>query len=163
MYLAEVPSPVGNLLLLGGAEGRLHGLYLPDHLRSPVASPAWRRDDGRLRAAREQLEAYFAGERSVFSLERCASGSAFQERVWRALERIPYGTTVTYGELARRLGSPAAARAVGLANGRNPISIVVPCHRVVGAGGRLTGYGGGLEAKAWLLAHERAVLAKGAG
>jgi methylated-DNA-[protein]-cysteine S-methyltransferase len=114
----------------------------------------WKRDDAALSEARAQLQAYFAGELRGFELPLAAEGTPFQQRVWRALCDIPYGETISYGELARRIGQPAAARAVGLANGQNPIAIVVPCHRVIGANGSLTGYGGGLERKRWLLAHE---------
>lgn len=127
-------------------ETRRHAAALPGDVR---------RDDGPFRAAREQLEAYFAGELEEFTLELAPAGTPFQQRVWRALLEIPFGTTESYGALARRIGLPQAARAVGLANGRNPISIVIPCHRVIGADGSLTGYGGGLERKRWLLAHEQ--------
>jgi methylated-DNA-[protein]-cysteine S-methyltransferase len=108
-----------------------------------------------LRAAAAQLEEYFAGTRIAFDLPLALGGTEFQRRVWNALLEVGYGETTTYGALARRLGSPAAVRAVGAANGANPVSIVVPCHRIVGADGRLTGYGGGLWRKEWLLAHER--------
>ena len=111
-------------------------------------------DAKRLREAQRQLEEYFAGERTEFSLPLESHGTDFQQRVWRALRAIPFGTTISYGELARRIGNPRAVRAVGLANGRNPISIIVPCHRVIGANGTLTGYGGGLERKRFLLALE---------
>ena len=107
-----------------------------------------------LKRPRAQLQAYFAGELRDFELPLAAEGTPFQQRVWRALCDIPYGETISYGELARRIGQPTASRAVGLANGQNPISIVVPCHRVIGANGSLTGYGGGLARKRWLLAHE---------
>ena len=117
----------------------------------PDASP--------LRDVVEQLEGYFAGERRSFALPLRPVGTPFQLEVWRELERVPYGATASYGELACRIGRPAAVRAVGLANGRNPISIVVPCHRIVGAGGALTGYGGGLERKRLLLDLEQGVTA----
>jgi methylated-DNA-[protein]-cysteine S-methyltransferase len=104
---------------------------------------------------REQLAEYFAGERREFDVPMQLAGTAFQRRVWEELVRIPYGTTITYAELARRVGRPTAVRAVGAANGRNPISILVPCHRVIGADGKLTGYGGGVERKQWLLELER--------
>jgi methylated-DNA-[protein]-cysteine S-methyltransferase len=122
-------------------------------------------DDGRgpagelLEHARRQLAEYFARSRSTFDLPLDAVGSVFQRRVWDALRAIPYGTTVSYSELARRLGDSRATRAVGAANGRNPIPIIVPCHRVVGARGDLTGFGGGLDRKRWLLEHEGALLA----
>jgi methylated-DNA-[protein]-cysteine S-methyltransferase len=105
-----------------------------------------------------QLAEYFAGARTAFDLAIGPRGSGFQERVWRALLAIPYGTTITYGELAREIGRPAASRAVGSANSRNPISIIVPCHRVIAASGELTGYAGGLAAKRWLIDHEQRVV-----
>ncbi len=114
-----------------------------------------RPDDGPFREARRQLEAYFEGELREFTLELAPEGTLFRQKVWRALLDIPYGATESYGALALRIGLPQAARAVGLANGRNPISIVVPCHRVIGKSGALVGYGGGLERKQWLLAHEQ--------
>lgn len=107
--------------------------------------------------AADQLAAYFAGERQTFALPLGPEGTAFQRLVWRALETIPFGETATYGALATAIGRPAASRAVGTANGRNPLSIIVPCHRVIGASGQLTGYAGGLVAKQWLLAHERRI------
>jgi O-6-methylguanine DNA methyltransferase len=103
----------------------------------------------------EQLDAYFSGSSTVFDLDLRAAGTPFQQRVWQALRTIPYGETVTYGELAQLLGQPTASRAVGLANGRNPISIIIPCHRVIGADGSMTGYGGGVTRKRWLLDFER--------
>jgi methylated-DNA-[protein]-cysteine S-methyltransferase len=121
---------------------------------APAPAPGQRRDDRWFVGIVDQLEAYFAGELTTFDMPLKLSGTHFQLRVWSELQRIPYGETISYGELARRLGNPAAVRAVGLANGRNPITIVVPCHRVIGADGSLTGYGGGLERKAWLLDHE---------
>ncbi|EYF01051.1 methylated-DNA--[protein]-cysteine S-methyltransferase [Chondromyces apiculatus] len=162
LHEIEVESPLGPLRVLG-REGAITALYTPEH-RAP---PAWRGADGEgvpvLVEARRQLAQYFAGERRVFTLPLAMEGTAFQQAVWAALTEIPLGTTVTYGQLAVRLGRPAAARAVGAANGGNPVSIVVPCHRVIGGGGALTGYAGGLAAKRWLLDHETAVLEKGAG
>ncbi|MFQ5576494.1 MAG: methylated-DNA--[protein]-cysteine S-methyltransferase [Anaerolineae bacterium] len=114
-----------------------------------------------LRACAQQLEAYFAGRRRRFELPLQPQGTPFQQRVWRALADIPFGQTVTYAELARRVGNPRGFRAVGNANGKNPVSIVIPCHRVVGSDGGLTGYGGGLWRKQWLLAHESRVRAAG--
>ena len=108
-----------------------------------------------LASAAEQLAAYFAGELRVFDLPLGAEGTGFQRLVWRALDTIPFGETRTYGAIAHAIGRPSASRAVGAANGRNPISIIVPCHRVIGASGELTGYAGGVEMKQWLLAHER--------
>ena len=147
-------SPVGELLLVGDDEG-LRGLYLPDHRRGPQVAAGWRRDDGALAAVRAQLAGYFAGDRTEFDLPLVPDGTPFQLRVWEALKQIPYGETRCYGDLAKQLGRAGAARAVGAANGRNPISIVVPCHRVVGAGGALTGYAGGVVVKRTLLDHER--------
>ena len=115
--------------------------------------------DAHLDAAEAQLAEYFAGTRRTFDLDLDPAGTDFQLRAWKALRRIPYGQTISYGEQAAELGDPGAARAVGAANGRNPLSIVVPCHRVVAASGALTGFAGGLDTKAWLLDHERAVLA----
>jgi methylated-DNA-[protein]-cysteine S-methyltransferase len=159
---ALMPSPLGELLLEADAAG-LTGV---DMLDAPhVARPGARRDDDDplLAAARSQLEAYFAGELVAFDLPLAAGGTPFQRRVWQLLVEIPFATTTSYGALARRLGRPGAMRAVGLANGKNPIGIIVPCHRVIGADGALTGYGGGLWRKRWLLAHEQAVMARRAG
>lgn len=143
-------SPIGQLLLLG--DGRaLHGLYMQDAPRPKAIAPGWELASTSFADVRAQLREYFAGERSAFDLELVMDGSPFEGRVWRALRDIPYGATVSYGELARQIGQPSAARAVGLANGRNPISVIVPCHRVIGANGTLTGYGGGLERKRMLL------------
>ena len=134
----------------------LRGLYLPPHRHAPTPNDGgWTRDDDAFPEARAQLAEYFAGERAAFDLELDPAGTPWQRRVWAALRDIPHGETRSYGEIARALGAPGASRAVGHANGRNPISIVVPCHRVVGSDGRLTGYGGGMERKAALLALER--------
>jgi methylated-DNA-[protein]-cysteine S-methyltransferase len=146
-------SPVGELTLTTDGEA-LTGVYMHRQKHGPQRDKGWRRDDQALESARSQLEAYFAGELRDFDLPLAPEGTAFQRRVWKALCGIPYGATISYGELARRIGQPQASRAVGLANGRNPISIIVPCHRVIGADGTLTGYGGGLARKRWLLAHE---------
>jgi methylated-DNA-[protein]-cysteine S-methyltransferase len=156
---ARLPSPVGELLATLDAEGRLCGLRFPGHRGAPEVADAWRRDESALSPVAEQLAAYFAGELRRFTLPLAPVGTPFQQQVWAALREIPFGATAGYGELARRLGRPGAARAVGLANARNPISIVVPCHRVVGSSGALTGYAGGLGRKAQLLDHEIAVLA----
>ena len=152
-----VPSPVGDLLLTASGAG-LTGLYLPGQRTAP-ATPPGTRDPRPFAAVREQLSAYFAGELRTFDLPLAPVGTAFQLRVWAALRAIPYATTASYGALAATIGAPGAARAVGLANGRNPISIVVPCHRVVGSGGALTGYAGGLAAKRHLLDLEAGVRA----
>ena len=150
---ATMQSPIGELLLLSDGEG-LTGVHM-EIQRYPVTRDAsWRNDARALKEARAQLDAYFAGELTEFDLPLAAQGTPFQQRVWDELCRIPFAETWSYGELARKLGDPNASRAVGLANGRNPIGIVVPCHRVIGANGSLTGYGGGIERKRWLLAHE---------
>lgn len=150
-----VDSPVGPLTLTGNAEAltavRFDG--------GPVATAAGavRPDPGPFRAAIEQLEGYFAGERHEFELTLAPTGTPFQVSVWRGLLEIPYGETRSYGQLATRLGSPGAGRAVGLANGRNPVAIIVPCHRVIGADGSLTGYAGGMDRKRLLLDLESGV------
>ena len=146
-------SPVGRLLLAGDSGGlRLVGFPGERGALRPLAD--WRRDDRVLADAIIQLEEYFAGERREFSLPLQPIGTPFQKIVWSALRSIPYGATISYGELARRIGQPSAARAVGAANGANPLPIIVPCHRVIGADRSLTGFGGGLETKRFLLALE---------
>jgi methylated-DNA-[protein]-cysteine S-methyltransferase len=149
-----LPSPIGELLLTANEAGALTRVYMSPH---DVASE-WLRDDAVLQPAREQLGAYFRGALKIFDLPFAPAGTDFQQRVWTALCAIPFGTTVSYGDIAKRIGDPGASRAVGLANGQNPLAIVVPCHRVIGASGALTGYGGGLRRKQWLLQHERNVL-----
>lgn len=148
-----IASPIGPLTLAGHDRTLTHLLML-DHTHAPDRS-GWRRDDTAFTAAVDQLGAYFAGERTEFGLDVELAGTAFQRRVWAALLTIPYGETRSYGEIARQIDAPSASRAVGLANGRNPVSIIVPCHRVVGANGSLTGYGGGLERKRALLELEQ--------
>jgi methylated-DNA-[protein]-cysteine S-methyltransferase len=150
------PTPVGDVLLTADGSRRLSGLYWPEYQRAPKPGVGWQRDDELFADVRVQLTEYFAGERRSFDLDVAAVGTPFQHRVWDALREIPFGSVMTYGDLACHIGRPSAARAVGLANGRNPLSIVVPCHRVVGRGGVLTGYAGGLEVKRRLLAHEGA-------
>ena len=154
-YYSTLSTPIGELLLTSDGAA-LTGVHFEG--RSPDA--AWREGDEMLREAREQLSAYFAGTLTEFTLPLAPTGTPFQMRVWEELNAIPFGTTISYGEQARRLDRPSASRAVGSANGRNPISVVVPCHRVVGAGGGLTGFGGGIDRKKWLLEHEAAVLAE---
>jgi methylated-DNA-[protein]-cysteine S-methyltransferase len=152
-----IDSPIDELLLVGDGESlsRLHMLGS----RKPVEiHPAWKRDDGAFVTAREQLGEYFAGERREFDLTLDMLGNQFELRVWDELQTIRYGETASYGEIAHRIGNPGAPRAVGLANGRNPIAVIVPCHRVIGANGSLTGYGGGLERKRLLLDLEAGVL-----
>lgn len=150
MIYTTVESPIGELLLLGDGEV-LRGLYMQAGRRPIRIRPAWERDDSAFPEAREQLAQYFAGERTSFDLPMQLDGSVFQRTVWHALTEIPYGHTISYGELARRIGRPDLARAVGTANGQNPIAVIVPCHRVIGSDGKLVGYGGGLENKRLLL------------
>jgi methylated-DNA-[protein]-cysteine S-methyltransferase len=149
----HVDSPIGRLLLTTDGAA-LTGLYMEDHRHTHGSELTEDGAAGALPAARRQLDEYFDGRRRAFDLPLRLEGTDFQQRVWRELAQIPYGETWSYGQLAARIARPGASRAVGLANGRNPISIVVPCHRVIGADGSLTGYGGGLERKQWLLAHE---------
>jgi methylated-DNA-[protein]-cysteine S-methyltransferase len=153
MKYTIVESPLGGLLAARDEIGLTH-LYLPSGRHSAPPRPGWVRDDAAFADVRTQLDDYFAGSRRSFDLPLHPAGSPFQQRVWAALQEIPYGETASYGGTALAIGAPGAARAVGLANGQNPISIVVPCHRVIGANGSLTGYGGGLPAKQWLLSHE---------
>jgi methylated-DNA-[protein]-cysteine S-methyltransferase len=148
-------SPIGRLLMVGRADGVLSSLSVADHPSCLAPGDGWVQDDAPLAEVRRQLEEYFDGSRTSFDLALDPAGTPFQTRVWAALQEIPYGDTVGYGELARRIGRPTAARAVGAANGRNPIFIVIPCHRVIGADGSLTGFGWGTDCKAWLLDHER--------
>jgi methylated-DNA-[protein]-cysteine S-methyltransferase len=149
-----MPSPIGTLLLMGTRE-HLNGLYMERHDPAPSAAvQSGVRDDRAFTDVRQQLEEYFAGTRTTFDLPIRPEGTDFQCRVWDALLGIPYGTTISYLELARRIGDEKAVRAVGLANSLNPISIIIPCHRVIGADGSMTGYGGGIERKRWLLQHE---------
>jgi methylated-DNA-[protein]-cysteine S-methyltransferase len=149
-----VPSPIGPLTLVR-EDGALSGLYMgDDHRHMPSPQTFGPRADGPFHAVVEQLEAYFRGELQDFDLPLHMAGTEFQLRVWDELTRIPYGETRSYGQLAAHLGSPGASRAVGLANGKNPVSIIVPCHRVIGSTGSLTGYGGGLANKQRLLALE---------
>ena len=153
-------SPCGPLTLVA-TDGVLSGLYMTEQRHRPADEDLGeRRDptDAPFRAAVEQLSAYFAGDLKEFDLPLAPRGTPFQQRVWRQLRLIPYGETRTYGELAAALGSPRASRAVGLANGRNPIGIIVPCHRVIGANGALTGYNGGLARKRQLLDFERGAM-----
>lgn len=145
-----VDTPIGPLLATAGDSGALTGLWFD---RPP--GEGWLREGATFAALREQVDAYFAGDLREFDLPLAPAGTPWQRAVWEALMDVPYGATLSYGELAARLGRPSACRAVGAANGRNPISVIVPCHRLVGSTGALTGYGGGLERKAWLLEHER--------
>lgn len=152
-YYTHIESPIGPLLLTSDGTS-VTRLYMNESYVDPSWSSA---PCAVLEEAVRQLKAYFSGDRRDFDLPLDGAGTGFQKTVWRELALIPYGVTISYGELARRIGQPSASRAVGLANGRNPISIVVPCHRVIGANGTLTGYGGGLDNKRWLLEHESRV------
>lgn len=149
-----VDSPVGPLTLVA-ADGVLTGVYMDLQRHRPLEETFGASDPTPFTEVIGQLKEYFAAQRAEFDLPLTFAGTPFQRTVWAALREIPYGQTVSYGQLAERIGRPAAARAVGLANGRNPISIIVPCHRVVGATGDLTGYGGGLDRKRYLLGFER--------
>jgi methylated-DNA-[protein]-cysteine S-methyltransferase len=145
-----VGSPIGELTLVAD-DGRLTGVYFPHHWYRPDAAAFGRLSEAGFDDARRQLAEYFAGDREHFDLPLDARGDEFQRRVWDRIARIPYGQTVTYGELARELGSQVLAKDVGVAVGRNPLSVIVPCHRVVGKDGKLTGYAGGLARKRFLL------------
>lgn len=157
-YCHEFATPIGRLLLVGDGE-RLSAVHFRRGPRAAARSPEWRRDAAPFASAIAQFEEYFAGARRRFDLQLAPEGTEFQRRVWDALLTIPYGTTTTYGALAARLGDRNASRAVGLANGANPLPIIVPCHRVIGADGSLTGFGGGLDVKRALLQLEGAPLA----
>lgn len=150
----QMESPVGPLLLTADESGLREILFVNG--RHPVRpDPSWKKDTSPFTEALRQLRSYFAGKLEIFDLPLSPQGTPFQLEVWRRLCEIPYGETISYGELARRIGNPNASRAVGLANGSNPIPIVIPCHRVIGSNGKLTGYGGGLPIKEKLLALER--------
>lgn len=151
-------SPLGTLILVSDGVS-LVGLYMDGQRHALAIGADWQRDDDALPfpEAKRQLTAFFAGRSTTFSLPLAPVGTAFQQRVWQALLAIPYGTTISYGELARRIGQPKASRAVGLANGRNPIGVIIPCHRVIGSNGKMVGYGGGLPRKESLLALEARV------
>ncbi|RPH95193.1 methylated-DNA--[protein]-cysteine S-methyltransferase [candidate division KSB1 bacterium] len=149
-YWTEVPSPVGKIRIFAD-EDALTYVDISGECPRPKGNPA--RNDV-LRKAEKQFAEYFAGKREEFDLPLSFEGTEFQKKVWKALQRIPFGQTRTYGQIAKSLKSPAASRAVGTACGRNPLSIVIPCHRVVGSNGSLTGFGGGLAMKEWLLKHE---------
>jgi methylated-DNA-[protein]-cysteine S-methyltransferase len=151
---STIESPLGPLTLIA-RDGVLTNVSMHEQRHPSSPPPDAVIDDAWFNDVVEQLDAYFAGERTAFDLATDPIGTPFQLDVWSRLSAIPYGETISYGELARRVGNPNASRAVGLANGRNPLAVIVPCHRVIGANGSLTGYGGGLERKSWLLEHER--------
>lgn len=150
----QIDSPIGPLLLAADNAGLRQILFVHGH-HPAKPDPSWQEDPAPLQPAIRQLNAYFAGELEAFDLQLAPEGTSFQVGVWHELCEIPFGKTISYGELARRIGNPKASRAVGLANGSNPIPIVIPCHRVIGSNGKLTGYGGGLPIKEKLLALER--------
>jgi methylated-DNA-[protein]-cysteine S-methyltransferase len=159
MRVSTFESPVGRLTLVSDGAA-LVALYLPAATPPPLPDPS---ADAVLEAAVAQLGEYFGGGRREFTLPLCPRGTAFQRAVWSALREIPHGATTSYGAIAARVGRPRAVRAVGAANGRNPLAIVIPCHRIIGSDGGLTGYGGGLPTKRWLLAHERGLTDGAAG
>ena len=154
MRCSEMQSPVGPLLLAADDVGLRKIIFMNGRDRAQP-DPSWVQESAAFAEATRQLRAYFAGELEQFDLPLAPEGTPFQLQVWRHLCEIPYGETISYGELARRIGNPKASRAVGLANGSNPIPIIIPCHRVIGSNGKLTGYGGGLPIKEKLLALER--------
>lgn len=164
MNYTFVETPIGEILVAGDADA-VYEIHFggartsrPHSADGDVRTPPdWTRDDAALKYASVQLRSYFAGKRRDFDFPLAPRGTEFQLAVWTALRQIPYGETTTYGEVARTIGRPDAVRAVGAANGANPIPIVVPCHRVIGSNGTLTGFGGGLPAKRWLLDHEARV------
>ena len=153
LFYTHIPSPLGPLLLVGD-EAALHGLSFPEGHKSYRPNPGWRTAEAPFAEARRQLDAWFGKELRDFDLPLAIHGTGFQKRVWALLAAIPFGQTRSYGDLARDLGNPNASRAVGLANGSNPLPIILPCHRVIGTNGALTGFGGGLPAKRFLLRHE---------
>ena len=155
-YQTKIDSPIGTLTLIADADA-LTEVRFPNAPGDDDIEMIDVADHAVLRQASDELAEYFDGARTEFAVPLEPHGTAFQLAAWRALRTIPYGETVSYGEQAKRLGDPGKARAVGAANGRNPLPIIVPCHRVVGANGHLTGFGGGIETKAWLLDHEKAV------
>jgi methylated-DNA-[protein]-cysteine S-methyltransferase len=154
MRYTTIDSPIGELLLAGGDDGLKQLRMSPFHIHLD-----WSHDPEAFADVRDQLDQYFAGERREFDLQLDLDGNSFELSIWNALLAIPYGETASYGQVARLIGAPSGARAVGLANGRNPVAVIVPCHRVIGADGSLTGYGGGLERKRFLLELEAGVLA----
>ena len=153
-FFTTIDSPLGEILLVGNGQG-LMALEFQDGTKPTEIIAEWEQDDARFAEEIGQLRAYFSGKRQQFDLQLAPKGTAFQKEVWRELQAIPYGQTISYGELAQRIGRPKAARAVGAANGANPLALIVPCHRVLGSNGRLTGYRGGLSIKEALLAHEQ--------
>lgn len=156
IYYSQYSSPSGKIILTRENQC-LTGLWFEGEKHSSPVCPTWQLDNTVFKEIHDQLDAYFAGKLQYFNVLFKLDGTAFQKQVWDALSEIPYGQTWSYAQLASFIGKPKAVRAVGSANGRNPISIIVPCHRVIGANGTLTGYGGGLSAKAWLLNLEKSI------
>ncbi|MFH2060272.1 MAG: methylated-DNA--[protein]-cysteine S-methyltransferase [Pseudomonadota bacterium] len=153
MKYTYLDSPIGSLLLTG--QKKLEAIRFPKSKRWREPQKDWKEDVGFFKDAVSQLTAYFQGDRLDFDLEMDLKGTEFQKKVWKELAKVPYGTTISYGELAKRIGNPKASRAVGMANGKNPIPIIIPCHRVIGKDGSLTGFGGGLDVKQTLLNLEK--------
>jgi methylated-DNA-[protein]-cysteine S-methyltransferase len=155
IYFTDYESPIQTLRLVSNGRS-LIGLYMMSEKHQLTPQSDWVGDESvePFAQTKQHLTDYFAGSLTQFNLPVQMQGTIFQRRVWEALNTIPYGTTISYGEVAQQIGQPHASRAVGLANGQNPVSIIVPCHRVIGANGKLTGYGGGIERKQWLLNHE---------
>ena len=157
LFFTYLSSPIGPLLLAADKTG-LHEITFSKNGAPASPQPDWIEDESVFAEHIRQLLAYFAGDLETFDLPLVPQGTPFQQKVWNELLNIPYGETISYGQLATRIGNSNASRAVGLANGSNPIPIIIPCHRVIGANGTLTGYGGGLERKKWLLEHEAAAM-----
>lgn len=147
-------TPVGRILVAGDDAGLKFVQFREDDSAEPLIQDDWEQNDRALKNAVQQIQAYFAGKLTSFDLPLAPEGTAFQKKVWKALCKVKFGATASYGEIAKAIGNPAACRAVGLANGRNPIAIVIPCHRIIGTNGKLVGYGGGLDRKKTLLALE---------
>jgi methylated-DNA-[protein]-cysteine S-methyltransferase len=154
VYYQYMKSPVGKLLVAGDEKG-LHLINFPRNGKPSLPESEWKENPKPLQEVLRQIEAYFAGKLKAFSLDICLNVTPFQKKVLTALRRVPYGQTISYGELAKKIGNPKASRAVGQANARNPIPIVIPCHRVIGCSGKLTGFGGGIEVKQALLDLEK--------
>ena len=150
IHYTRIPSPIAELTLVASEKG-LRGVYMEGHSKAPLTPETWKENPSRFTAAIEQLGEYFSGKRKTFDLPLDLQGTAFQLQAWHALLEIPFGETRSYAEQAALINNPKAVRAIGLANGKNPVSIIVPCHRVIGKNGTLTGYGGGLERKRFLL------------
>ncbi len=152
-------TPVGRLLIAGDENGLRHVSFAKSHYSAPVTTPEkdWEANEKPLKEAVKQLKAYFSGKLQNFDLPLAPVGTEFQQKVWKALRKVKFGTTASYGNIATQIGNPAASRAVGMANGRNPISIIVPCHRIIGSTGKLVGYGGGLSQKETLLKLEQSM------